>query len=64
MTLASTFAGVGPIDQVRRWSESAKENIMIDHTDSTGVYNNNMGGVGKIDYLKLESGLSICFSIS
>ena len=30
VTLASTFAVVEPIDQVRRWSESAKEHIMID----------------------------------
>ena len=51
MTLASTFAGVEPIDQVRRWSESAKEHIMIDRPISIGVYNNYMGGVDKIDYL-------------
>ena len=51
MTLASTFAGVEPIDQVRCWSESAKEHIMIDRPHSIGVYNNYMGGVDKIDYL-------------
>ena len=51
VTLASTFEGVEPIDQVRRWSESAKEHIMIDRPHSIAVYNNYMGGVDKIDYL-------------
>ena len=51
MTLPSTFAGVEPIDQVRRWSESAKKHIMIDHPHFIGVYGNYMGGVDKIDYL-------------
>ena len=51
MTLASTFASVEPIDQVRRWSEAAKEHIMIDRPHSIGVYNNDMGGRNKIDYL-------------
>ena len=51
MTLASTFAGVEPIDQVRCWSESAKEHIIIYRPHSIGVYNNYMGGVDKIDYL-------------
>ena len=37
VTLASTFAGVEPIDQVRRWSESAKEH-MIDRSHSIAVY--------------------------
>ena len=51
VTIASTFAGVEPIDQVRRWSESAKEHIMIDRPHSIGVYNKYMGGVDKIGYL-------------
>ena len=51
MTIASTFAGVEPIDQVRRWSEFSKKHIMIDRPHSIGVYNNYMGGVDKIDYL-------------
>ena len=51
VTLASTFTGVEPIDQVRRWSESAKKHIMIDRPHSIAVYNNYMGWVDKIDYL-------------
>ena len=51
VTRAITFAGVEPIDQVRRWSESAKEHIMIDRPHSITVYNNYMGEVDKIDYL-------------
>ena len=47
VAIASTFAGVEPIDQVRR-SESAKEHIMIDRPHSIGVYNNYMSGVDKI----------------
>ena len=51
VTLASTFAGVEAIDQVRRWSEFAEERNTIDRTHSIGVNNNYMGGVDKIDYL-------------
>ena len=51
VTFASTFAGVEPIDQVRRWSESAKEHIMIDRPHSISLYNNYMGGVDNIHYL-------------
>ena len=51
MTLALTFAGVEPIDQVRRWSESGKEHIMSNRSHAIGVYNNYMGELDKIDYL-------------
>ena len=30
VTLASTFAGVGLVDQERRWNEFAKKHIMVD----------------------------------
>ena len=71
-TLASTFAGVEPIDQIKRWSESAKERIMIDRSHSIGVYNNCMSGGTKLIILFLCTGskpkpgsaLSMCFSIS
>ena len=51
VTLASTFADVEQIDEVRRWSKSAKEHIMVDPPHFIGVYNHYMGGTDKIDYI-------------
>ena len=55
VTLASNFACVEPIDQVRRWSESAKEHIIIDRPHSIAVYNNYMDGVDRLSYFSAQN---------
>nr|XP_039255170.1 piggyBac transposable element-derived protein 3-like [Styela clava] len=51
VTLASSFAGVDEKDQVRRWRASTKEHIMVERPKCVQVYNDNMGGVDKLDFL-------------
>ena len=51
VTLASSFAGVEPIDHVRRWSVAEKKFVMICRAACVQVYNEFMGGVDKFDDL-------------
>ena len=51
VTLASSFAGVEPIDYVRRWSVAEKKFVTICRPACVQVYNEFMGGVEKLDGL-------------
>ena len=49
VTLASSFAGKNEVDQVRRWSESAKEHLMVNRPFCVRMYNDHMGSVDNHD---------------
>ena len=53
VTLASSFLGIDEKDQVKRWSASARDHVMVDRSNSkcVQVYNDHMGGVDKLDFL-------------
>lgn len=51
VTLGSTLSGVEPRDQVKHWSESAKNHIYVNRPHAVKVYNDDMGGMDKIDFL-------------
>nr|XP_039250202.1 piggyBac transposable element-derived protein 3-like [Styela clava] len=51
VTLASSFADVDEEDQVRGWRASTKEHIIVERSKCVQVYNDNMGGVDKLDFL-------------
>ena len=51
VTLASSFAGVEPIDYVRRWSVAEKKFVAICRPACVQVYNEFMGGMEKLDRL-------------
>ncbi len=49
--LASTFVGIGVCDTVKRWSESTKSHLEVERPEIVKIYNEFMGGVGKLDFL-------------
>ena len=49
VSLASSYAGMEPIDYVRRWSVAEKRLLMICRSACVQVYNEFMGGVDKVD---------------
>jgi len=51
VSMLSTFAGVEPVDKVKRWSTRDKKYIEIDRPHVIKVYNEHMGGVDLLDSL-------------
>ena len=51
VTVASTFAGVDPVAQARRWAKTRKERVHIPRPHALTLYNDKMGGVDLIDML-------------
>ncbi|XP_033231548.1 piggyBac transposable element-derived protein 3-like, partial [Belonocnema kinseyi] len=49
VTVGSTFCGVQPIGQCKRWSKAEKKRITIDQPRCIVQYNENMGGVDRMD---------------
>lgn len=49
--IASNFIGKGIYDKCRRWDKSEKKYIEVDRPECIKMYNNNMGGVDKLDFL-------------
>ena len=47
VNVASTFVGVGTVDNVRRWSAKEKVFIEVERPEAIKVYNEYMGGVAK-----------------
>lgn len=51
VTVISTFCGIEPVKDVKRWSVSSKEYIDVKKPNIIDVYNNGMGGVDLMDML-------------
>lgn len=51
MLTASNFVGSGNTDICRRWDKTKKEYINIPRPEVIKMYNSNMGGVDKLDFL-------------
>ena len=51
VTVLSNFAGVTPTEDVKRWSKVAKDYFIVPRPYALSVYNQNMGGVDKLDSL-------------
>nr|XP_039255146.1 piggyBac transposable element-derived protein 3-like [Styela clava] len=49
--LASSYAGVEPVDKCERWSKVKKEYIQVDRPNIVKIYNQHMGGVDLSDML-------------
>lgn len=49
--IASNFVAAGKIDSCRRWDAASKDYVMIPRPESITLYNSNMGGVDKLDFL-------------
>lgn len=47
----SNFVGIGQEDQCTRWDKAKKTHIQVSRPESIRLYNQNMGGVDKIDFL-------------
>ena len=50
ITIASTFVGVNPTGKVKRWSNSEKKYIHIDHPACVHRHNSFMGDVDRMDW--------------
>lgn len=51
VVVGSNFIGIGEKDYCRRWDKTKKEYIQVPRPESIKLYNNNMGGVDKHDFL-------------
>ena len=51
VTLLSSFAGVEPLDEVRRWDKSTKKHVQIPRSLIVQEYNKFMGGIDLHDML-------------
>ncbi|KAJ8910560.1 hypothetical protein NQ315_008945 [Exocentrus adspersus] len=49
--VASNFVGIGTKDVCKRWDKASKNYIEVPRPESIKYYNNNMGGVDKVDFL-------------
>lgn len=49
VTLLSTFAGMNPIQEVKRFSKKEKKSILVPSPYVISVYNRHMGGVDLLD---------------
>lgn len=49
--VASNFMGIGEQDSCRRWNKTTKEYVQVDRPEAIKIYNSNMGGVDKLDFL-------------
>ena len=49
VTVASTYAGVEPLQKARRFSSQQKQRIEIDQPKVVQLYNYGMGGVDRLD---------------
>ncbi|XP_031356899.1 piggyBac transposable element-derived protein 2-like [Photinus pyralis] len=51
VTLLSTYVGLQPIEEVRRWSQTEKKYVHVPRPNIVKIYNMNMGGVDLNDML-------------
>ena len=49
VTVASTYAGVEPLQKANRFSSAQKKRISVDQPKVVQLYNNGMGGVDRLD---------------
>jgi hypothetical protein len=52
VTVASTFAGVHPIQKAKHFSSQQKQRIEVDQPKVVQIINNGMGGVNRFDQIK------------
>jgi len=45
VTLVSSFAGPGPVQEIQDWDKAAKTYIDVRKASIVGIYNKYMGGV-------------------
>lgn len=51
VVVASNFIGKGNLDTCKRWDKKQKEYIYVPRPEAIKMYNANMGGVDKLDFL-------------
>ena len=51
VTVLSNLAGVTPTEDAKRWSKEAKDYSIVPRPCALSVYNQNIGGVDKLDSL-------------
>ncbi|XP_053400500.1 piggyBac transposable element-derived protein 2-like [Mercenaria mercenaria] len=51
VNLVSSYVGVEPVEEVRRWDKKHKTYVQVNRPAIVGVYNRNMGGVDLLDSL-------------
>ncbi len=51
VNMASSYAGVEPMDKAKRYSKVTKEVVEVDRPYAVRIYNSFMGGVDKMDHL-------------
>lgn len=49
--LGSNFVGIGEKDICRRWDKKQKAYVNVERPEAVRLYNTNMGGVDKVDFL-------------